>query len=228
MVYTRRRTNYKSRYPNRRRYPYRRPAPFISRGLAVKRRNQVATKTFYFKQNGTVLPSAPGSYNIWQIRDIIVNPPTGFEELAKLYDQYKILAMKLVLFACNIGSESADPNPPTVAPSFWARGNTVVWVDQRTPTTPPYVNSISDIINFASAKMIPARKSQYTRTIYRPRGQPLWAHLDSTAGAPEEDGWKGSIQLKNEGASFLPPAGNRPLYYYTVCYKVHVRGRVQQ
>lgn len=219
-------------YRRRRRPAARRRRPatrrFIPRALAVKRTNQVSTRVFYFKQNGTILPFPAGAFKAWQTADLITNPPAGFEDLAKLYDQYKILALKVCLFAANIGSESADPNPPTVAPSFWARGNTIVYSDQRTadPVVPPA--SISDVINYASARMISSRSAHYSRNLFRPKGQPLWASLDSTLGAPDTDNWKGSIQLKNEGASYLPPAGNRPLYYWTLCYKVIVRGRVQQ
>lgn len=228
---------YKTRRPRRRRA--RVPglatkARMVPRGLAVKRRNQVSTKTFYFKQVGTINNAAAGSViqKAWQVQeDILSNPPGGFVNLRTLYDQYKVLAMCIKIFPANVGIEPTggivSQGGAGVTNLPFNRGNTVVWSDQRPSPTQQFPIAIQDIMSDASAKLIGSRR-YYTRTIYRSTGNPEWG---STQNLPAEaDPWNGSIYLLNNFAntynpSSIPPGRPQPMWFYTVQYKITFRGR---
>ncbi|AXQ66008.1 MAG: capsid protein [Circoviridae sp.] len=226
MPYTRRRPR-----ANRRRRPFRRPPGLatrprmVPRNLAMKRYQGVDTKVFYFKRNATGFSDADGKYYAgFSANDINVGstPPLWpqFDLLKQIYDQYKVLAIKIRFFPANVGIE---PDSALFTSNALLRGQTVVWNDQRTDSGTPVPNSISDVINNSSCKMITCRR-YFTRSIYRAKGYPGWANIQTQAS---DDPWNGSINVLTQDATPDPGGGTPPitLWYFTVQYKVIFRGR---
>lgn len=223
--------------PFRRRYNARRPRrrPRRVPGLATrprmmgtmvarKRFQQVHTRVFWFKRNGFINPDLAGNnYSFWNGREINVpaTTPVGWDALKTLYEQYKVLAIKVKLFPANVGVE---PDSALFASNALLRGDVAVWNDQRFDTATPAPTNINEVINIASCRMINARRP-YSRRIFRARGYPQWAN---TQGPSTVDSWNGSIELLINNATPAPATGPAPtLWYYTVQYKIAVRGRTQ-
>lgn len=192
----------------------------MPRALAYKRHNQVSTKTFWFKINGTQQVQASGNaLGIFRTRGLTDGPaPQGKPELFTLYDQYKILAMRLRWFPANVGTE---PGTNTIGPAVFLRGDQVVWSDQRIDSSIQIPIFIADVISNASARMINPRRP-YTRVIYRPKGYPEWGSCVNDTTNP--DPWNAAIYQMINSAT---PIANRPLWYYVLTYKVVFRGRRQ-
>lgn len=189
----------------------------MSKGLAFKRHNQVSSKCFYFKQNGQIAtPGAQDSfYQQFRTQNMLVPPlPTNILDLFSLYDQYKILAMKVRLYPANVGTEPGQ----VLASAVWNRGDQIVWSDQRVDTAivPIFV---SEVINNASAKMINPRRP-YARTIFRAKGHPQWGSCVNYQNDPDD--WDASIEILGNNAT-----PGRTLWFYTIQWKVVVRGRRQ-
>ena len=193
----------------------------MPRTLAAKRMNQVGTKVFWFKRNGIISPDLAGSrYSFWRTQEINVpaTTPVGWPAVKTLYDQYKVLAIKLRLFPANVGIES---DSAIFASNALLRGDTVVWSDQRYQPNAP--TNVSEVINNASARMINSRRP-YTRSLFRPRGNPEWGDTQSATN----DSWDGALEMLFNNASPAPAAGAPPtLWYWTIQYKILVRGRRQ-
>lgn len=193
----------------------------MSRNLAFKRHNQISTKTFWFKRNGTIsLDPAGNNFSSWRTQEINVpvTTPVGWPAVKTLFDQYKVLAIKVKLFPSNVGIES---DSALFGSNGLLRGDTAVWSDQRFQPNVP--QSISEIINDASCKMINSRRP-YARTLFRPRGNPDWGDTQSAT----QDSWNGSIQMLINNGSQTPLPGTPPqIFYFTVQYKILVRGRRQ-
>lgn len=219
-----RRTAYRRRRPAYRRRNVAglatRPS-MMSRSLMMRRRNQVSTKVFWFKRNGLISPNLSGTnYSFWRTREINdqLTTPAGWDAVKTLYDQYKVLALKVRLFPANVGIES---DSAIFASNALLRGDTVVWTDQRYQPNAPA--TISEVINNASTKMINSRRP-YARTLFRPKGNPEWGDTQS----PLSDSWNGAIELLINNSSPAPVVGDPPtLWYWTIQYKVLVRGRRQ-
>lgn len=222
---------YRKKYTARRRYGHRRRnvglatrPRMMGKTNALRRKHGVDTKTFWFKTNG-VLRTTPSSgqyvpFRTWDIT--LAGGPQSFFVLANLYDQYKVLGMKVRFFPANIGIES-DPIP---SPANWPlkRGNVAVWLDQRYDPGAQLPTNISEVIGNNNCRMIqPNRK--YALSIWRPRGKPTWGSTKNmnTAG----DLWGGEISMLINDASATPPNGVPiTMWYYTVQYKVIFRARV--
>ncbi len=196
----------------------------MSRLTAKKRFNQVQGRVFYFKRNSFISANLAG--NAWtQITSRSLNDiqtqPVGWDALKLLYDQYKVLGFKVKWFPANVGIE---PDTAVFAANALFRGDTVVYSDQRFEPQGQIPVAISEVINFASARMINSRRP-YSRSLYRAKGYPGWAN---TRGPPTADPWNGSIEMITNNATPATAGGNAPLlWYYTVQYKVLVRGRIQ-
>lgn len=192
--------------------------------VAFKRQNQVFNRVFWFKFNGLLASDLGGNiYQSFNTRAINLagQIPVGFDALKSLYDQYKILAIRLKLFPANVGIE---PDATLLAAGGLFRGDTAVWSDQRFDFGAQNPTQISQVINIASCKMINSRRP-YTRTLYRAKGYPTWAN---TQGPGTADSWNGSIELIVNNATPQQAGGSAPvLWYYTIQYKVMVRGRTQ-
>ena len=220
------RRRYNARRPRRRR-PRRVPGlatrpRMMPRMLAMKRMNQVGTKVFWFKRNGIIQTNIGGSnYSFWRTREINDpgTTPVGWPAVKTLYDQYKVLAIKVRFFPANVGVE---PDSVLIGGSnALLRGDTAVWTDQRYQPNVPTL--ISEIINNASTRMINSRRA-YARSLFRPRGNPEWGDTQSTT----PDSWDGAIELLINNATPQPVGGTGPvLWYFTIQYKVLVRGRRQ-
>lgn len=214
------------RFRRRNRNPMATRTRMMSRSLAFKRHNQVSTKVFYFKQNGTIISDLAGNYyGNWRSRNLLTNPPFGILQLFDMYDQYKILAYTVRFFPANVGIES---DSAIFAAAGLKRGNTIVWSDQRFDSNQATPSSISNVINNASSRIINSRRP-YKRTIFRAKGNPNWGSCHDYTTDP--DPWDSSIEILVNDAtpsSLTPPLVSIQLYFYTVSWKVIVRGRRQE
>ena len=235
MPYTRRR-RHRRRAPRRRVYATK--AAFMPKQLALKRYGNISTKTFYFRSAGSInsdnitgitqqswnnmgQPIAPGGFP--QFPDI-----ADSTDVANLYTEYKVLAIRVRVFAANVGSEvgslpSGAPPLPVVA--GFNRGDTVMFLDQDIKPGEQFPTAILDVMTYGSTRMIPSRISKYTRVIYRPKGHPEWGCCDRNVPLPNRtpDSWYGGIKLLGNNARPIP--GVSPLWFFTVTYKILFRGR---
>lgn len=200
----------------------------MPKSYAFKRHNQVATKVFWLKLNGQIdVPTNQqgGGVSIFRTRGINQIPvPQGRNEIFTLYDQYKVLAMRVRWFPANVGIEPGVTD--TGIPGFTAqtaRGDQVIWSDQRVDATQQVPQLISEVINNASARMINPRRPQ-TRVIYRPKGVPAWGSCVDPTTQPDQ--WNGGIYHIINNATPSSVTG-RPVWFYTLTYKLLVRGRRQ-
>jgi len=225
MPYTRRRRRAPARRPRRK--PYGTKASFMPRALAMKRYNQVSTKCFYFKSAGQIASNPDGVIQFsWTtttagggVGGLIPSIPFDFERVSQAYTEYKVLAIKVRLFAANVGAELlATGNPVTEL----ARGNTCLFKDQNLITSEPFPDSITEVINYGSAKLIPSRTSKWTTTMYRPKGLPEWGQIDDNIPDADKktDPWNGGIFMLSTNCT-----GGRVLWFYQATYKVVFRGR---
>lgn len=206
-------------------------ASMMSKSLAKKRYGQVSTKTFYFKGAGTIDVGPGGVTNFaWRTQngaDPVSLPliPGDYSTVAELYQEYKVLAVKVRLFAANIGVES-DPEIGTNNP--FNRGNTVMYIDQDINPNEQAPGLITNVINQGSCRMIPSRCDKYTKVMYRAKGNPDWGCCDTNVpvASRQPDSWFAGIFLLGNNASSNIP--NKQLWYYTVTYKVLFRGRNYQ
>lgn len=191
--------------------------------------NQVTSKVFYYKQNGTVLSDLAGNYyGNWRTRGLTGNLPgtiipVGLLELFSLYDQYKLLAFTVRWFPANVGQES---DSQLLSNNGLRRGDVIVYSDQRFDPTAVVPVNIGQVINQGSARMINARRP-YKRTLFRASGNPDWGSCKDYANNPDQ--WDASIEMiiNNAQPSTVLPFNQIHLYYYTVQWKVLVRGRSQ-
>lgn len=199
---------------------YRTKKTFVPKTLAVKRSQQISTKTFYFKDQGQLAGNP--DFNLQSAWSTLLyqpgqpqpvpNIPGDFNVISRGYQQYKILAIKLVLYAANVGSEDFNSTN---------RGITCIYKDQQYVRGQPAPNQVLEVINLGSAKVIPSRVSKWTTVIYRPKGNPEWGNCDIDSPNPQKvpDSWSAAIQLVANGVS------NDLLWYWTANYKVVFRGR---
>lgn len=217
MPYKKKTTAKKKTYTRRRR--------FVPRGLAVKRSQQISTKTFYFKEAGRLAGTPAGTLSsAWTTLLLTTTPftpniPGDFDKISIGYQEYKCLAIKLTLFAANIGTGSAIPQ--ATPNQVMSRGMTCIYKDQDYRQGQPIPTQITDVINLGSAKVIPSRCEKWTTILYRPKGHPEWGNCDQNtpAASKQPDSWSGAIQMLSNGVS------NELLWYYTATYKVVFRGR---
>lgn len=220
---------YTRRYRNRhRRAPAKRGLATVprmmSKSLTFKRSQQISTKVFYFKQNGVISPDLAGNYyGNWRSANFLTAPaPFGVLDLFGLYDQYKILGYTVKWFPANVGIE---PDSALFVSSGLLRGDCITWTDQRFEPTNPQPVNISGVINNASCKMINPRRP-YRRSIYRSKGNPEWGSCQNYTTAP--DSWDSSIEMLVNGATASTATATPVLFYYTVQWKIVVRGRRQE
>lgn len=221
----RRRFRYARRYRKRTTHPsgFATRPRMMPKSLARKRFNQVSTKVFWFKDNGQIQNNIGGFYQRNFVTQDIISPiPQGFASVTNLYDEYKVLAMKIKFFPANVGIE---PDSSLFASAGLLRGDAIVWSDQRPDNNPPAtISSISDKINQASCRMLNPRRP-YTRTIYRSTGNPDWAGTAVLSNTP--DSWNGVISIFGQNTTPVnPPAAPITLWYWTRQYKVLCRGRI--
>mgnify|MGYP000101533070 CR=1 FL=1 len=201
----------------------------MSYALARKRYNQVSTKTFWFKTNGTInVDNQAFKFIEWRVNALLptVNPQ-GWAEATAMFDQYKVLGMTYRLFPANVGTEptGVDQTGPFQSPQPVNRGNHCLWIDQRFDGAVQQPTSISNVINTASARLINPRRP-YKISIWRPTGKPKWGSTRAIATVPDD--WTGVINHIIEGATTLPPGNPQPtipIWYYTLQWKVVFRGR---
>lgn len=220
----------RSRYVPRRRFNFRRrrPAGFgtvprmMPRSLARKRFNQVSTKVFYFKDNGTINNTIGGTYQgFWSPQQLVTSSPEGFDAACGLYDEFKCLAMYVKIFPANVGIES---DTALFANQGFLRGDAIVWSDQKADPTAQTISNISQRINQASCRMINPRRP-YSRRIFRATGNPLWGGTAVPSTSPDQ--WIGTINMFGQNTTSVnPPGAARPLWYWTRQYKVIFRGRI--
>ncbi|AXH74561.1 MAG: hypothetical protein [Circoviridae sp.] len=197
----------------------------MGRTLARKRAHGVDTRVFWFKENGKISTIATSSQlNYFGTSDLVaVGGPPAFNIIRTLYDQYKLLGMKVKVFPVN---PEIDLNPTGVAGARpLRRGNIATWVDQRQEPAPSTVTQISQIIGNNSTRIRNPLK-MFSMSLWRPRGKQLWGSTKSLGLHP--DPWLGIINMLINDASPIGPAPAVPIqmYFFTVQYKVIFRGRV--
>lgn len=222
----------------RKRRKYAKKKTFMPRSLAVKRKQQISTKVFYFKSNGWIgtVGSNTNINKAWVTMRAILPPPppppldpypifyvpnigADYDRVSRVYQEYKILAMVVKLFPANVGTES---DAPGITANPFNRGNSVTYVDNSIdPGTVSY-NAIDQVMNLGSAKMLMSRH-RHTRTIYRPSGNNVWGSCDPNAPVRTRvsDPWRGGIYLV---ANDVTPGMPR-VWFYTVTFKVIFRSR---
>lgn len=205
---------------------------FQSKALAEKRYGQVSTKTFYFKASGSLNSNAVRvTQAFWSTQFSPSNVGEPFQMpnvadsriIAQAYTEYKVLAIKVKMFAANIGTEVGQINTAGPADPGFNRGNTVMYIDQDVKVGEARPTDILAVMNRGSCKMIPTRCDQYTKMLYRPKGHPDWGTCDRNVPAAERtpDSWFGQIAILGNNARMTV----RPLWFYTVSYKIIFRGR---
>lgn len=214
----------RKRYYRRRRI-YGTKASFMPKQLSLERYGQVSTRTFWFKQSGTIASDQQGRVSkafATQFPPVVAGQPYRMPPIAdsttaaRMYNEYKVLAIKVRLFSANIGDESAGQGQ--------FRGNTVTYLEQNVAAwNATLPNQVVQVINRGSCNMIPSRVSKHTRVLYRPKGIPEWGNCDpnTLAADREPDPWKGGLYILGETATPSIPI----LWYYVVTYKMIYRGR---
>ena len=188
-----------------------------------KRMLGVDTRVFWFKFNNYIkTANTPDMQHEWKITDLIdpvINPIAGsFWKLCTLYDQYKVLGLKVRMIPANIVT------------SEMTRGNTAVWIDQRDDPPVLIPVTIQQVIGNNNCRLINSNKN-YSVSIWRPKGKPIWGatkHITTTAVF--KDPWTGVINVIVEGATPnpqpQPPGWPHTLWYCTSQFKVVFRARV--
>lgn len=231
MPYRRRYTARTRRRPmmrRRRNNMYGTKPSFVPRPLAIRRANQIQTRVMYFKAAGTIASFPTPATGLAQFgfktNNQTTTPPTpnvpeDFDVASQLYQEYKILAIRVKLFAANIGAELLATGSPV---SELNRGNTVVYKDNDIKPSEVQPTTIVDVINYGSARLIPSRTSRYTSVLYRPKGFPKWGCCDPNVPAAERnaDAWNGGIFMLTTQCT-----PGQTLWYFQVSYKVAFRGR---
>lgn len=211
------------RYARKRRYKRKNNAGLatvprmMGRSTATKRYHGVDQRVFWFKRNGTVATTpSPRQFNQYFASGLVTSPPQSFQALRNVYDQYKILGMKMKFYPANVGIE-VDPT------TNLKRGNHCLWIDQRYDPNLAVPATISDVICTASARLINPRRP-YSISIWRPKGKPSWGSCKDINTNP--DLWTGGILYFIEDASVTVPNGPaQKMYFWTIQYKVVFRGR---
>lgn len=238
---TTRRTTRAKRRP-RKSNIYATKAKFIPKSLAQKRYGQVSTKTFYFKTAGTIDSNNAGVTSFtWDTQSppaatAPANSPNRMPAVsdaytfAECYNEYKVLAVKVKLFAANVGTETGtisqtNTTPPIPRQAGYNRGNSVMYLDQDVRPGENLPTDIVNVMTLGSAKMIPSRTAMYTKMLYRKKGVPEWGCCDRNVDEIDRkpDPWFGRIILLGNNAR--TPTGVSPLWFYTVTYKIIFRGR---
>lgn len=210
---------------------------FMPRTLAVKKYANLGTRTIYFKRSGTINSNAAGVTSfVWRTYagDDTATNPIRMPEIADspvaamMYTEYKVLAIRVRLYAANVGTETgqlAGGGTPNV-PGF-NRGNAITYLDQDIQKDEPVYSDITQVMNTGSARMIPPRVSSFSRVIYRKKGEPSWGCCDRNVDVDDRtpDPWQAGILLLGDNATTAINAGIRPLWFYTCTYKIIFRGR---
>lgn len=244
MVYTRKVFKGKRTYnkrPYKKRNLYGTVARFMPSRLKAERYAQLSTRTFYFKNSGTINSDNTGhSVASWQTQALgtVVPPPNppnpnkmpliaDSNFVAELYSEYRVEAIKVTIYAANVGTEVGQIRNLGSGLPFegFDRGNTVMYLDQEIRPNETLPDTILDTINLGSAKMIPSRVSKYTMTLFRKKGINLWGCCDRNVEVIDRapDPWYASINLIGQFAR--QGLGIRPLWFWTATYKITFRGR---
>lgn len=213
---------------------------FMSRGLARKRNNQISTKVFYFVQSGSIESTVDGRYTeTWSPMRYEGIPPAqniatpnfsqlgDFINVSRIYSEYKMLVMKVQLFAANIGTEGVKGIAGAPQALGFNRGDCILFPVVSRERNQGISSDIQDLITRAGAKMIPSRASKWSRTLYRPKGFPAWGCCDinTPPASRTEDEWHGQLILQGQNASPGSAANPKTLFYWVVRTKVVFRGR---
>lgn len=201
---------------------------FMGKKLRQKRKEGISTKVFYFKANGEVSSGGTGAALVnfsTQLQRPIPETnapvaPADWNRIARCYQEYKYLAVKLELFPANVGTES---DAPGFSSNPFNRGNAVTYINQSVDRDEQEFNAIDQVINKGSAMMIKPR-AKHTRIMYRPKGFPEWGCCDFTVNPSTlrvADPWWARIVLIINNAT----ANIERLWFWRATYKCIFRGR---
>lgn len=223
MPYQRRRFN---RF--RRRYPGRRTGAPMGRAPRWRRPQRVAQgltrNVFWFKVTGGIYAGAAG--RIFQrFSPNQVTFATQFNRYGYLYEQFKVLQMKLKFYPANVGGE--EIGAPLTGPAFY-RGNLITYVDQP-PIAAVAPTAINEVMSLPSSRVHQPRRF-IKRYINRPRGGRFadWTLIDHIAGtgAPAFQNEKWVSEIRMFGDNFASNANN-PYFFFEQYFKVLFRSRYQ-
>ena len=212
------------RRTNRRRFrrPARRRWGAPLRGMRWKRGNRVAQNMSrdvrWFKDVNSIASDGTGECRFDKATRDVINAG-DFTNYAINYEEFKILQVTVKFYPAKVGSESAQLPP---GQPLFLRGDTVSWIDQRTPDPNPV--AIFDVINKSSARLFQPRHF-HKRWINRPRNYPTWGllNVDGTVNTP--DSWPAAIRLFGIGFSPGNLPGDQTFFYAQTYFKVIFRNR---
>lgn len=217
--------------PQKKKAPRRRRAKkkvVVPRGLAAKRRQEISTKVFYFKSNGTLGSNVAGLINVafsnqrQQANPDAYNLPeigADFDRISRAYNEYKVLCMKLELYPSNVGTESDQPG---ISSNPFNRGNCCTYIDNAVDRDTISYNAIDAVMNRGSCFLISSRR-KHTRVMWRPKGNPEWGCCDQNVNIVNRipDSWWGKINLLTNDAT----PNMSPIWFWKLTAKVIFRGR---
>ena len=230
--------NAKRRWKRKARNIYGTKPKFMPKTLARKRAANVSTRVMYFKRSSSINSDNSGNINFsWKTYDGEVGNdttppefPTGVADsqvAAQLFSEYKVLSIKVRLFASNVGTETGQIASGANIPGF-NRGDHCMYFDQKVDKNEISPTEILEVINLGSAKMIAPRTQKFTRTMFRPKGYPTWGSCNQNIDPSDDrtpDPWFGKIHLVANNCLTANQNGVRPVWFFTVTYKIIFRGR---
>lgn len=225
--YNRRRRNYGTRGTVTRRW-------MPSRVWANKTQ-QMDVRTMYFRVGDIKLGPEPGESYIqaaYRTRNLYDFPNATWripelENMVQIYDEYKVLAIKITWHPMNIysgGASTQTQNTPLEPYIF--RGNTASYTDQRWRDPVQNPTEISQMVNFSSFRMHDSNR-RFSRTLYRPKSATRWGQCtDITQPVPRAlDSWDGAIFILQQNLQANDSIQEQELWYAVYELKFIFRGR---
>lgn len=200
--------------------------PVFTRSMRVKQ--NLTRDVRWFKEVRTIQSNLNGNFRqVYLPTD--VNNCLDFIKWARIFEEFKVLKVRVVWHPAAVGSESLQEGtspPPTPGPeATFKRGNSITWCDQGDPDLPVGVDTIAKLIVKPSAKLINPRY-KHTRYVCRPFGNPEWGRLDDDGTISSPDSWTDTrISIFGEGFTPILVQGDQTWFYVTISYLVMLRGR---
>lgn len=215
---------------------------FMSKYDKFKRKNNILDTTRWFTSNGEIESLGNGNSLTRFAPFIVLNgkfvpnllDTKDFNPFSTFWSQYKVLAIKVTMFAANVGTEPIKGGSGTQAVGQvygFNRGNTVMYTMNQYNLGQILPDNIQDVISRGSARMIPSRTERWTTMLYRPKGYPRWGCCDTRVVGwqnREYDSWHGMILQVGEnatGSNTTPGGVKKKLWYWVLRFKIKFRGR---
>lgn len=177
---------------------------------------------YWFKKCGDIAAASPNGVLFDLMTPNDVYPIPRFVNVARGYEQYKVLKVIVKYYAAYVGSETS-----TAAAAGFRRGNTITWVDQPPLGQQPQSGDISLIMGFPSSRLHQSR-STIKRWMTRPSGGRYadWAFIShpTALGVPNiiPDAWDSQIRIFGDNYS-TNPTTQKPYFFWEAMFKVVFR-----